>query len=268
MKQTVKEWLDKGAVDVFLGYKKEKGHCLPHCFVKERLEEVDDLVEGPDRYPLEKTATRLAIAHPELTIGLAARACTSRALNVLSIFNQVPKDRIRLLAQNCCPSPLSRQAHCSHLNAPVPKPYKLKAGIDKTMTERQVAALEPAERLNRWMYEFEKCIKCLGCRDICPVCFCTECSLQNEALVVPGSLPPEVPIFHLTRAVHMAGRCIDCGLCEEACPMDIPLRLLYAKVNRIVQELFDYETGIATDQPPFNSLDPGPPLEPKPMENI
>ncbi len=32
--------------------------------------------------------------------------------------------------------------------------------------------------------------------------------------------PPEIPIFHLIKAFHMAERCSDCGLCEEACPED------------------------------------------------
>ncbi|MFW5908137.1 MAG: 4Fe-4S binding protein [Desulfosalsimonas sp.] len=61
----------------------------------------------------------------------------------------------------------------------------------------------------------------------------------------------------------MAGRCIDCGLCEDACPMDIPLRLLYRKVNEIVVDLFDYETGSAREKSPFNII--GDAIEPEPM---
>ena len=52
----------------------------------------------------------------------------------------------------------------------------------------------------------------------------------------------------------MAGRCVDCGLCEDACPMDIPLRFLYRKVNQIVMDVFDYKTGAQSDQPPFSIL--------------
>jgi Fe-S oxidoreductase len=52
----------------------------------------------------------------------------------------------------------------------------------------------------------------------------------------------------------MGGRCIDCGLCEDACPVDIPLRLLYRKVNGIVSDVFDYKTGTSADQSPFNML--------------
>jgi Na+-translocating ferredoxin:NAD+ oxidoreductase RnfC subunit len=64
----------------------------------------------------------------------------------------------------------------------------------------------------------------------------------------------------------MAGRCVDCGLCEEACPADIPLRLLYRKVNEIVTELFDYRTGVSSDQSPFQVLGEKVTLETKPIE--
>jgi Na+-translocating ferredoxin:NAD+ oxidoreductase RnfC subunit len=63
----------------------------------------------------------------------------------------------------------------------------------------------------------------------------------------------------------MAGRCVDCGLCEEACPMNIPLRLLYRKVNEIVSDVFDYQTGSSLEQSPFNMLGEEVTLETKPL---
>jgi hypothetical protein len=47
--------------------------------------------------------------------------------------------------------------------------------------------------------------------------------------------------------------------------MNIPLRLLYRKVNAIVAELFDYETGISADQSPLNILGDKVVLEPRPL---
>ena len=32
--------------------------------------------------------------------------------------------------------------------------------------------------------------------------------------------------WHLVRAMHLAGRCINCGYCAEACPVGIPLNRL------------------------------------------
>ena len=50
--------------------------------------------------------------------------------------------------------------------------------------------------------------------------------------------------------------------------MDIPLRLLYQKVNQIVMDLFDYETGISVEQSPFSILGDTVTLEPKPIELV
>jgi formate dehydrogenase (coenzyme F420) beta subunit len=267
MKATVKSWLESGTIDIFLGYKMIDGHPLPHGFVRQRLEELDELTDGPHRYPLEKFAGHLLAAHPDLKIGMLARDCTRRALNVLSIFKQLPAEQIKTVNVNCCPSPLGVHGDCTYLQPRPSGTYKIRTGIDNTLSPAAVEAFPPDERLSRWMNEFQKCIKCYGCRNICPVCFCEACSLEDDALVATGPLPPEVPIFHLVRAAHMAGRCVDCGLCEDACPANIPLRLLYRKVNEIVATLFGYQAGsLADGHPPLNILGDKVTLEPKALE--
>jgi len=263
MREQVKEWLQDGKVDIFLGYKMVEGHPIPHPFVKERMEEVEDLVTGPARYPLEKMATEISRLNPDIKIGLLARDCNQRALNVLFVWKQLDPQNVKWFPLSCCPSRLKDQADCSLLNPSESGPYKKAVGIDGNMEVEEVREFDTDEGRNRWLYEFEKCIKCYGCRDICPVCFCKECSLEHEQLIGTGDLPVEVPIFHLVRAVHMAGRCIDCGLCEEACPVDIPLRLLYKTVNQIVMDLFDYKAGTDSSQSPFNILGNEVTLEPK-----
>ena len=265
MKTSVKRWLEEGIVDLFLGYKMVMGHPLPCSFSKADLDEVDEMVDGPARYSLEKVATHIAQAKPEIKIGMLARDCNQRALNVLSIWNQLKPEQVRTVTVNCCPSNLKDHGDCSYLDPERPGPFKQQTGIDKSLRPEDLEQMAPAERFSRWMNEFQKCIKCYGCRNICPVCFCKECSLEHDDLIGRGSLPPEVPIFHLVRATHMAGRCIDCGLCEDACPVDIPLRLLYRKVNDIVKTVFDYETGSATDQSPFSMIGETVSLTPKPM---
>jgi len=91
--------------------------------------------------------------------------------------------------------------------------------------------------------------------DICPMCYCTECTLGGRNLIDIGGLPPESPVFHLTRALHMAGRCIDCGLCSQACPADIPLRTLYKKMADIVDQEYQFRPGFGdTTKPSLNIL--------------
>jgi ferredoxin len=185
---------------------------------------------------------------------MVARECDQRALNILSTWNQVMPGRVKAIHLACCPSNLMEHSDCSYLEPGVSGACKAALGFEFGAKVEDVEALDSGERFQRWMYEFEKCIKCYGCRNICPVCFCRECSLENPDLIGTGRLPAEVPLFHLVRAVHMAGRCIDCGLCEDACPAEIPLRLLYRKVNEIVREVFGYETGTSPGQSPFQEL--------------
>ena len=268
MKKRVKRWLEEGVVDLFLGYRQVMGHPLPYCFDKADLDALDDLVDGPARYSLEKMATHIAAADPEVRIGMLARDCNQRALNVLQIWNQLDAEKIETLNVNCCPSNLKSHGDCSYLAPEVPAVVKRELGVEKHQSLEDLEGMAPSERLSRWMYEFQKCIKCYGCRNICPVCFCKACSLEHGDLIGKGALPPEAPIFHLVRAVHMAGRCIDCGLCEDACPADIPLRLLYGKVNAIVKEVFDYDTGSPGEQSPFSILGDSVTLTPKPMAPV
>lgn len=254
MKDTVRAWLEAGKVDLFLGYKIVDGHPLPYGFSKENLDELEELMVSQARYPLEKLAAEILAVQPDLKIGILGRDCTRRALNVLTVHQQITPGQIEVLDVSCCPSQLHKHATCSSLKPPVYGALKGELGIDNNMSVAQVEQFGQETRFDRWLYEFTKCLKCYGCRDICPVCFCKECSLEHPDLIETGGLPPEVPLFHLVRAVHMAGRCIDCGLCEEACPVDIPLRLLYRKVNGIVTDLFGYETGVSHDQTPFSIL--------------
>jgi ferredoxin len=267
MKDEVRGWLENGEVDIFLGYKMVHGHPLPHSFGKDNLEEIDELVVGSVRYPLEKMAAEIIAEKPDVKVGILAHDCTQRALNVLSISNQLNISNVKVQKINCCPSPLKEHVSCSYLNRQESWIHKKQVGIDNNMDPGEMEDFTQEERFTRWMYEFQKCLKCYGCRDICPVCFCKECSLENPDLVGTGALPVEVPVFHLVRAVHMAGRCVDCGLCEEACPVKIPLRLLYRKVNEIVKELFHYETGSSLSPPPFSVLDEKVTLEPRPVKD-
>jgi len=239
---------------LFIAYRSIDGHLLPHVFTAKDIDEVEHLVAGPARYPLEKLARIVISRHPEASVGIVARECDQRALNVLSTWKQVKPGCVKTIHLSCCPSNLKEHSDCSYLEPNASGSHKAETGFDFAAKTGDVEALDPNERFQRWTYEFGKCIKCYGCRNICPVCFCRECSLENPDLVGTGRLPPEVPLFHLVRAVHMAGRCIDCGLCEDACPAEIPLRLLYRKVNEIVKEVFGYETGTSTGQSPFQEL--------------
>ncbi len=256
MRQTVRTWLQEGRVDIVLGFRNLHGHVLPFAFSIDNLDDVEHLVVSGPRYPLEKLALELIAARPAIRVGIAGDHASLRAVNVFLAWNQTSKESIMVLPVDQSPQGL---AECS---PDTPKFMGIVADTDLGSFEE----MEPRQRFTGWMLEFQKCMKCYGCRNICPVCFCKECSLENQELIGAGTVLTEVPIFHLVRAVHMAGRCVDCGLCEAACPVGIPLRLLYRKVNAIVRDLFGYDTGSSAEQPPLSVLGEEVPMEPRPLE--
>jgi formate dehydrogenase subunit beta len=113
-------------------------------------------------------------------------------------------------------------------------------------------AKSPEERWQYFLREMSRCIRCYACRQACPNCYCPTCfaeQTQPKWLGV-GTDIPEVLYYQLGRIFHQAGRCVDCGACVRACPMNIDLRMFTRKMLRDVKDLFGYEAGISLDEPP------------------
>ena len=127
---------------------------------------------------------------------------------------------------------------------------------DKELSRTRIKELEdmpPEQRWEFWKQEFSRCIRCYACRQVCPACFCERCFVEETE---PQWISP-VPrwqdnlIFQATRILHTAGRCVDCGECERACPVDIPLRSLARKMEEIVDDLFHYKAGMDKEALPL-----------------
>jgi ferredoxin len=107
----------------------------------------------------------------------------------------------------------------------------------------ELDAMTPAERLELFSRAFERCMRCYACVHACPLCYCEVCFAEqtDPQWIRRTTELPENMAFHLGRAMHMAGRCVQCGACDRACPMDVPLRELYAKMAAEIRELFGEE---------------------------
>jgi formate dehydrogenase subunit beta len=95
------------------------------------------------------------------------------------------------------------------------------------------------------MREFDRCIRCYACRQVCPGCYCTTCMFERDdgLWVDIGIELPQKHVFHLGRALHLAGRCVECDECERVCPMDLPLSLLNRRLVREIEALYGHRAG-------------------------
>lgn len=116
---------------------------------------------------------------------------------------------------------------------------------DKKLIE-ELATLTPAERWAFWQNEMENCIKCYACRQSCPLCYCSQCTVEiNQPQWIPvaastlGNLE-----WHIMRAMHLSGRCITCGQCAEACPVNIPIHLLPIRLAEEIQLQYGSVSGM------------------------
>jgi len=103
------------------------------------------------------------------------------------------------------------------------------------------------ERLKFWQSELDRCMRCYACRNACPLCVCQDrciAETRDPKWLTQHMGISEKYLFHFIHAMHLAGRCTECGECERVCPMEIPVALMKEKLNRITRELMGYEAGI------------------------
>jgi ferredoxin len=117
---------------------------------------------------------------------------------------------------------------------------------DRLKDVREFESLPSSDRWARMEREYGKCIRCYACRNACPSCYCKVCFVdQNDPRWIGNTCDfTDTMIFHLVRNLHVAGRCVECGACERACPMDIDLLLLNRKVAAEVEERFGDVAGM------------------------
>lgn len=119
----------------------------------------------------------------------------------------------------------------------------------------ELKEMESKERLSYWLSQFDKCIKCYGCRNSCPLCYCADCYLGPERLLIQREEIPPQRLFHITRLIHVGDSCLNCGQCEATCPMEIPISKLYHMLYKELSGIFKYESGLDIDTlPPVSAI--------------
>jgi formate dehydrogenase subunit beta len=214
-------------------------------------------------------------------VAVVAKPCDVRALNVLIHEEQVDRDQVFVIGVACPgilnaekrPGSHSRQSgsmegasveslqeHCQRCKERVPvyydalvgKPPEVEVPAETWADVAELEDLTAVERLAFWTREFDRCIRCYACRQACPGCYCFECLAEqvDPPWVSIAHGIPEKAFFHVMRAYHLAGRCVECQACDRACPMHIPLSLLNRKIAKEVKALFGYVAGSDPETPP------------------
>ncbi len=122
-------------------------------------------------------------------------------------------------------------------------PYDVLAELD---------AMSAGDRWAFWNSEFSRCIRCYACRKACPMCYCDPC-FMDQTQPSWGDKTPSFDgnlMYHLTRFYHLAGRCVDCGECSRACPVNIPLNLFHKYMARECEEMFNQKAGMDIQDKP------------------
>jgi len=246
LREACRRLLAEGSVKVVIGYGKRGPVFITRAEDVEQLVWNDQCLANLTVY-LKRKEIR-ALGRPAIVV----KGCDERALVVLEKESQIDRKEMHVIGMAC---PGKGEAKCETCEVRLPRfadevigeaPDPPAAAGERWKALEALLALPPAARMAYWAREFERCVKCYACRQVCPMCYCQRCLVEKNR---PTEIEPSATAkgnfaWHILRAFHLAGRCVGCDECTRACPAAIDLRLLNLSLAKAAEEHFAYRAGM------------------------
>ena len=241
LRNKAKDLLASGTVKVVIGYGKGTGDSRRPVFVR-AADRAADLVA--DAACVQNLATYLT-KHEVRSLGrmaIVALPPTLRSILQLAAEKQLREENVLALA--VLGGTVRELATFDAIEEAVATVPDAIGEADQKLIDK-LTAMSVAERRAFWAEELGRCVKCYACRSSCPMCYCERCTMDcNRPQWIPvashaiGNLE-----YHVVRAMHLAGRCVECGTCGAACPVGIPVHLLTFFAESTVRRQFGQKGG-------------------------
>lgn len=246
LRKRVSELLQEKTIDLFIGYGKGTGDRRRALFISDPIDAENLIFDENCKQNLAVYLLKDEVKRAG-KIGFTATASALRAMLQQASEHQIKDGSIITLHITADKSLVefgdfkSIETYLEHTDTGL--------SVEERESISRIRSMGNQERWDFWMNEFSRCFKCYACRAACPLCYCHRCTTDcNQPQWIPvashelGNLD-----WHIMRAMHLSGRCVNCGDCAEACPMDIPLNLLTYCLVDDIQKDFEFTAGMKSD---------------------
>ena len=248
--------LNSGEVELVVAYTGRDVDGLQVPYVAEKPEEVK-YIEWGDRC-WQNIAPYLHGLGKKAAI--LAKPCDVRIIAQYITEQQIKREDVVIIGVDCMGmvdmdgEPRPGCPDCDMRKPPFYDEYIRDERVDEATPQRDASNKEAdlEENLGRFQKEMDKCILCYTCRQACYGCYCKNCFIERD---LPDWQPAEIDtgtkmMFHMGRAMHLSGRCIECGACEASCESGVDVRYIIKEVTNFIEDEYGYKTGMDPDEKP------------------
>jgi formate dehydrogenase subunit beta len=270
LRAAVKKLFEEDKVKSVIGYRQ-------HPLTGEVVPAIVHSADQADQLIFDKRCvynlSRAVLADMDGPVGVVVKGCDGRSLSMRITENDFAREHVVPIAVACPGVDADGELaeRCQRCTIHVSPLADVTVGDTKAVGEpsktredfvAELRAMKPAERASFWSDAFESCTHCFACREACPLCNCKVCITDKSApqWIEQAPKPSSNMMWHLIRAFHHAGRCVDCGECQRACPENIPMHLLDMCLAGDIDEMFGFVCGAEPEGKwPFLLYDPNDP---------